>query len=225
MQGSKIVAQYEAEFTALARYTPDLISTEEKKASKFQRGLHLEIQHAYGNVRVTYYPTVVEVTYAIESDRGEWRAAHPNNPNKQITKTVDIIMNIEARSNLIWYKKAVWWFEKTLALVPSSLSEMWESTVVNLVHALRKLKRYREAITCYEKALAISTRSLSTYAGLAYTITLQDNFTAAITYYHKALWLKPYDQFCTEMLTLALADECRFGVRTEIDSHSDEIFI
>ncbi|XP_052179246.1 anaphase-promoting complex subunit 6 [Diospyros lotus] len=124
------------------------------------------------------------------------------------------------------YKKAVWWFEKTLALVPSSLSEMWESTVVNLAHALRKLKRYREAITYYEKALAISTRSLSTYAGLAYTYHLEDHFTAAITYYHKALWLKPDDQFCTEMLTLALADECRFGVRTEIDSHSsDEIFI
>ncbi|KAA8526750.1 hypothetical protein F0562_009021 [Nyssa sinensis] len=88
------------------------------------------------------------------------------------------------------YKRAVWWFEKTLAHIPSSLSEMWEPTVVNLAHALRKLKRYREAITYYEKALALSTRSLSTYAGLAYTYHLQ------------ALWLKPDDQFCTEMLTL-----------------------
>ncbi|XP_058203752.1 uncharacterized protein LOC131318004 isoform X2 [Rhododendron vialii] len=39
-----------------------------------------------------------------------------------------------------------------------------------------------------------------------------DNFTATIIYYHKALWLKPDDQFCTEMLTLALVDECRHGV-------------
>ncbi|KAI8014830.1 Anaphase-promoting complex subunit 6 [Camellia lanceoleosa] len=82
------------------------------------------------------------------------------------------------------YKKAVWWFEKTLAHIPS-LSGMWEPTVINLAHALRKLKRYREAITYYEKALALSTRSLSTYAGLAYTYHLQDNFTTAITYYHK----------------------------------------
>ncbi|MQL90435.1 hypothetical protein Taro_023031 [Colocasia esculenta] len=37
----------------------------------------------------------------------------------------------------------------------------------------------------------------------------QDNFDAAITYYHKALWLKPDDQFCTEMLTRALEDESR----------------
>ncbi|KAL0328411.1 UNVERIFIED_CONTAM: Anaphase-promoting complex subunit [Sesamum calycinum] len=122
-------------------------------------------------------------------------------------------------SNLLSrYKKAVWWFEKTLAHVPSSLSEMWEPTVVNLAHALRKLRRYNEAIIYYEKALALSTRSLSTYAGLAYTYHLQDNFTSAITYYHKALWLKPDDQFCTEMLTLALADECRLGIDPKVET-------
>ncbi|KAL6543323.1 Cell division cycle protein 16 [Orobanche hederae] len=45
--------------------------------------------------------------------------------------------------------------------------------------------RYNEAIIYYEKALALSTRSLSTYAGLAYTYHLQGNYSAAITYYHK----------------------------------------
>ncbi|XAR68265.1 hypothetical protein NMG60_11003338 [Bertholletia excelsa] len=123
------------------------------------------------------------------------------------------------------YKKAVWWFEKTLALIPSSLSEMWEPTVINLAHALRKLRRYHEAVTYYEKALALSTRSLSTYAGLAYTYHLQDNFTAAIRYYHKALWLKPDDQFCTEMLTLAIVDESRQGVELKTESRQNELFI
>ncbi|XP_052197353.1 uncharacterized protein LOC127804521 [Diospyros lotus] len=33
-----------------------------------------EIRHAYGGVRVTDYPTVVQRAYAIEHDRGEWRA-------------------------------------------------------------------------------------------------------------------------------------------------------
>lgn len=110
------------------------------------------------------------------------------------------------------YNKAVWWFQKTLSHIPSSLSEMWEPTIVNLAHAYRKLKMYHEAISFYDKALTLSTRSLSTYAGLAYTYHLQDNFPAAITYYHKALWLKPDDQFCTEMLTLALVDEARRGL-------------
>lgn len=122
------------------------------------------------------------------------------------------------------YKKAVWWFEQTLSHVSSSISEMWEPTVVNLAHALRKLKRYNEAIIYYDKALAISTRSLSTYAGLAYTYQLQDNFTAAITYYHKALWLKPDDQFCTEMLTMALVDECRHGTHPRGETVRSQLF-
>ncbi|GLU18055.1 hypothetical protein SLE2022_343770 [Rubroshorea leprosula] len=115
------------------------------------------------------------------------------------------------------YNKAVWWFENTLALIPSPLSEMWEPTVVNLAHACRKLKRYQEAISNYEKALTLSTKSLSTYAGLAYTYHLQDNFSAAITYYHKALWLQPNDQFCTEMLNEALVDDSRSGIDSKIE--------
>ncbi|XP_074311173.1 anaphase-promoting complex subunit 6 [Silene latifolia] len=105
------------------------------------------------------------------------------------------------------YKKAVRWFEKTLLIIPTSINELWESTVVNLAHAYRKLRMYGEAIKQYEKALTLSTKSLSTYSGLAYTYHLQGDCNAAITNYHKALWLKPDDQFCTEMLTLALAEE------------------
>ncbi|KAJ6751984.1 hypothetical protein OIU85_002407 [Salix viminalis] len=117
--------------------------------------------------------------------------------------------------NMKEYNKSVLWFEKTLKHIPS-LSQLWEPTVVNLAHAYRKLKIYHEAISYYERALTLSPRSLSTYAGLAYTYHLQDNFTAAITYYHKALWLKPDDQFCTEMLSLALVDEGRRGIDPKI---------
>ncbi|KAI8001514.1 Anaphase-promoting complex subunit 6 [Camellia lanceoleosa] len=121
------------------------------------------------------------------------------------------------------YKKAVWWFEKTLAHIPS-LSGMWEPTVINLPMQLIYVE-VPEAITYYEKALALSTVSLSTYVGLAYTYHLRDNFTTAITYYHKALWLKPDDQFCTEMLTLALADECRHGIDPKTESLRNDVFI
>lgn len=38
------------------------------------------------------------------------------------------------------YGKAVRWFEKTLAHIPSVLTEIWEATVVNLAHAYRKLR-------------------------------------------------------------------------------------
>ncbi|ESQ27246.1 hypothetical protein EUTSA_v10018370mg [Eutrema salsugineum] len=115
------------------------------------------------------------------------------------------------------YGKAVRWFEKTLAHIPSALTEIWEPTVVNLAHAYRKLRKDREAISYYERALTLSTKSLSTYSGLAYTYHLQGNFSAAISYYHKALWLKPDDQFCTEMLNVALMDECQNGVDSKVE--------
>ena len=35
VQGTNIVAQYEAEFTALSRYALELVSTKIKKAAKF----------------------------------------------------------------------------------------------------------------------------------------------------------------------------------------------
>jgi len=111
--------------------------------------------------------------------------------------------------NMKEYRKAVQLFELTLKHTSSSLNEMWEPTLVNLGHALRKLKEYQKAVSYYEKALTLPTKSLSVFAGLAYTYHLMDDFEAAINYYHKALWLKPDDQFCTEMLTDALGSICQ----------------
>ncbi|CAL1408150.1 unnamed protein product [Linum trigynum] len=122
------------------------------------------------------------------------------------------------------YNKAVFWFEKTLTHIPA-LSQQWEPTVVNLAHAYRKLKMYPDATSYYERALALSTTSLSTYSGLAYTYHLQDNFTAAITYYHKALSLKPDDQFCAEMLSSALEDEAHYDIDPKFRSRLNEVFV
>ncbi|KAJ8755562.1 hypothetical protein K2173_022141 [Erythroxylum novogranatense] len=65
--------------------------------------------------------------------------------------------------------------------------------------------RFHEAVLYYERALTLSTRSLSTYAGLSYTYHLQ------------ALWLKSDDQFCTKMLNLALVDEAHHGMHPNIE--------
>ena len=43
VQGTKIVAQYLAEFIALSQYTLELVNIEAKKAVKFQRGLRAYI--------------------------------------------------------------------------------------------------------------------------------------------------------------------------------------
>jgi len=118
--------------------------------------------------------------------------------------------------NMKEYRKAVQLFELTLDHTSSSLNEMWEPTLVNLGHALRKLKEYQRAVSYYEKALTFPTKSLSAFAGLAYTYHLMDNFEAAINYYHKALWLKPDDQFCTDMLTYALESSCHSTARRSL---------
>ena len=73
-QGTNTVAQYEATFIALSRYTPELVSTEARKAAKFQRGLRADIRHAFRGAMSVDYATVVQLAYAIERDRNEWRA-------------------------------------------------------------------------------------------------------------------------------------------------------
>ncbi|XP_052177626.1 uncharacterized protein LOC127791686 [Diospyros lotus] len=72
-QGNKSVAQYEEEFISLARFAPDLVSTEEKKATKFQRGLRVEIRYPLVGARITDYATLVERAYTIENERNELR--------------------------------------------------------------------------------------------------------------------------------------------------------
>jgi len=42
---------------------------------------------------------------------------------------------------------------------------------------------------------------------------------------NQALWLKPDDQFCTEMLSVALVDECRRGVDPKIEFRRSEVFV
>ncbi|RLN19744.1 anaphase-promoting complex subunit 6 [Panicum miliaceum] len=74
--------------------------------------------------------------------------------------------------NMKEFRKAVQLFELTLDHTSSSLNEMWEPTLVNLGHALRKLKEYQRAVSYYEKALTFPTKTLSAFAGLAYTYHL-----------------------------------------------------
>ena len=71
VQGTKTVAQYEAEFTTLSRYAPKLVSTEAEKAVKFQRGLRADICHTFGGALSEDYAIVVQRAYAIKRDYNE----------------------------------------------------------------------------------------------------------------------------------------------------------
>ncbi|XP_052210449.1 uncharacterized protein LOC127813488 [Diospyros lotus] len=74
-QGNMSVAQYEEEFTSLARFAPELVDTDEKKATKFLRGLRVEIRFQLAGAQFTDYSTLVHRAYIIERERSELRAA------------------------------------------------------------------------------------------------------------------------------------------------------
>ncbi|XP_008660356.1 anaphase-promoting complex subunit 6 isoform X2 [Zea mays] len=107
------------------------------------------------------------------------------------------------------FKLAEQFFTQAKSICPSDPLIHNELGVV----AYNMKEEYQKAVSYYAKALTFPTKSLSAFAGLAYTYHLMDDFEAAINYYHKALWLKPDDQFCTDMLTYALESICQITAR------------
>ncbi|KAL8098384.1 hypothetical protein AgCh_031222 [Apium graveolens] len=66
-QGDLTVAEYEAKFTELARFVPDQVDTDEKKARRFEQGLKFWIQKRVAMFELTSYVAVVQKTMVIES--------------------------------------------------------------------------------------------------------------------------------------------------------------
>lgn len=72
--------------------------------------------------------------------------------------------------------------------------------------SLSFIRRYPEAISAYNRALSVSSRSFSILCALGFTYHLQGQLQSAIAYYHKALGLHPRDTFATDMLDRALKE-------------------
>ena len=66
-QGDLTVAEYEAKFTELARFVPDQVDTDEKKARRFEQGLRFWIQNRVAMFELTSYMAVVQKAMVIES--------------------------------------------------------------------------------------------------------------------------------------------------------------
>ena len=116
------------------------------------------------------------------------------------------------------------------------MDQCWEPAIFNLGQSYRKLKRYGEAIVCFEKctslnpaswylvtefgdlscALNMSLTNIShdiinkgtyaAYAALGFAKHLNGDVDGAIDSYHEALSRKPEDPFTSEMLTRALSE-------------------
>ncbi|XP_074355329.1 uncharacterized protein LOC141694567 [Apium graveolens] len=59
-QENMSVAKYEAKFTELSRFVPQLVGTKEQKADKFQQGLKQWIQNKLAILEITDYATLVQ---------------------------------------------------------------------------------------------------------------------------------------------------------------------
>jgi len=118
---------------------------------------------------------------------------------------------------------AVEHFVAALARVKHQALHHWEATMFNLGHAYRKMRRYPEAISAYNRALSVSTgsgggvgsgsaggngggRAFSLLCALGFTYHLTGALEEAVSYYHQALGLRPRDAFATDMLDRALGE-------------------
>ncbi|XP_027174577.1 uncharacterized protein LOC113774220 [Coffea eugenioides] len=73
-QGAMSVAEYETNFTKLARYAPDLIATEQRRIRRFVQGLNVEIQEGLATAQISTYSDAVEKAQRFETARAQSRS-------------------------------------------------------------------------------------------------------------------------------------------------------
>ena len=81
VQGSIIVAQYEAKFTSLSRFAKAFVSTEEENAKQFMRGLRPSIRNKITKILIKVFLTMVSSAVSIEETLNETRKI--TNPKSQ----------------------------------------------------------------------------------------------------------------------------------------------
>jgi len=94
----------------------------------------------------------------------------------------------------------------TLENVDLIQSEFWEPTLFNLGHCYRKTRKFKAAISCFEKCLVLIPGSASALSALGFTNHLNGDFDGAIDMYHQSLSRQPDDPFSSEMLNRALQE-------------------
>ena len=109
------------------------------------------------------------------------------------------------------YKEATESFLRALARVPSTeRNPQWEPIHVNLGHAMRKEKRFKEALKHYNIALSLCPFEPGTYNAIGFVYHLQNQFSKAMENYLRARIYAPHDIFSTEMSELAAKESLDF---------------
>lgn len=112
-------------------------------------------------------------------------------------------------------------FSRAVAIVQSSSVSSHENASFrkgfgeeifsNYATALRKCKRFDDALHWYSLCLAINPMDAGTHASIAFTHHLCQRYDDAISSYHRALGLQPTYTFCSEMLSRAMDDIIKYS--------------
>jgi len=131
------------------------------------------------------------------------------------------------------YDVAINYFLQALEKAPKQAEAMetWEPTLFNLGHSYRKLRKYKEALSCYERALSISPHNYTIHTALGLTYHLQGEIDRAIHYYHKALSVEAKDTLTSDMLRKALQEKSEedpalsysSDINTKVVAHSGQV--
>ncbi|KAG8379341.1 hypothetical protein BUALT_Bualt07G0078300 [Buddleja alternifolia] len=73
VQGNNTVGEYEAKFTELSRFAPQVISSENLKARKFERGLRYELRKQVTILRLPTFTEVLDRAFIAEKETEEGR--------------------------------------------------------------------------------------------------------------------------------------------------------
>ncbi|XP_056691541.1 uncharacterized protein [Spinacia oleracea] len=65
-QGTMSVMEYANKFMELSRFAPELVSTEQSRMNRFERGLHLKYQDRLATQRFTSYQDMVDIAVNVE---------------------------------------------------------------------------------------------------------------------------------------------------------------
>jgi anaphase-promoting complex subunit 6 len=87
---------------------------------------------------------------------------------------------------------------------------VYETTMFNLGHALRRAGRLQEAVQVYKTALSRCPRSASGHVALGLTYHMLRDPVSSIECYHVSLGIRPEDTIVNELLTMAMQDMALF---------------
>ncbi|XP_075665441.1 uncharacterized protein LOC142635113 [Castanea sativa] len=83
-QGNMTVAQYESEFSKLAKFTPTMVVDEETKARRFEDGLRFRIKQRVVPFELTTFRAVVSKALLVEMGLNEAQTERDNKQKKRL---------------------------------------------------------------------------------------------------------------------------------------------